>query len=453
MDLFNIRAKPYIQMEKTIPDTKYLLIQIGYHEDFIPVILKEFEDLLTELDFESMEQASAIALESKDNAAFVNILKNLMKLLENKGYYRPDYPTRLIKLLVNGLNLRKEDIFYILANSDIPQKEKLNEMEFLASCAAITQLGYILLSRLIDVKAASSGPHVFLVIDRESSLILADFSIDSIIEINTLNYEINKDHYLLKSDVSGLDEETMGLLKEYYSSFHVTTGIGLGHNIHNNLGIAYDKAGLYAEAIEELNSALRLDPEYVEAMNNLAVALDKMGSFDEALNYLSEAIRLKKDYPEAHCNLGTIYAKLGRFDDAIREINESIRLNPRFAVARNNLGNVYGLCERNDDAVKEFREAISIDPNYPAARSNLGNIYYEIGKHKEALIEFQEALKLDPEFAEAYHGIGKAYYDLGSLDRASQAFIRAVSLEPELMEGVPDKLVLKVRQGALRFTK
>ncbi|VVB86589.1 Photosystem I assembly protein Ycf3 [uncultured archaeon] len=163
-------------------------------------------------------------------------------------------------------------------------------------------------------------------------------------EIDTQYYEKNMDHYLLKSAVTGLDEEKTGLLEQYYSSFHVTSGIGLGHNIHNNLGIAYDKAGRYADAIEELNAALKFDPEYVEVLNNLAVALDKMGSLDEAVNNLKEAIRQRPGYTEAHCNLGTIYAKLGLFDEAIQEINESIRLNPGFAVARNNLGNIYAFC-------------------------------------------------------------------------------------------------------------
>jgi len=45
------------------------------------------------------------------------------------------------------LNLREEDIFDVIENSHISSEEKRKEHEFLASCAAITQLGYIILSR------------------------------------------------------------------------------------------------------------------------------------------------------------------------------------------------------------------------------------------------------------------------------------------------------------------
>ncbi len=64
--------------------------------------------------------------------------------------------------------------------------------------------------------------------------------------------------------------------------------------------------------------------------------------------------------------------------------------------------------------------------------------------------EFQEAVRLSPEFPEAYQGIGSVYYRIGSYDRAAQAWIRAVYLEPQLLEYVPDKLLLKVKQGIAR---
>jgi len=78
-------------------------------------------------------------------------------------------------------------------------------------------------------------------------------------------------------------------------------------------------------------------------------------------------------------------------------------------------------------------------------------LYAQQGKHEEALREFQEALKRDPELPEVYLGIGSVYHELGSLERSANAWIRAVYLAPELLEYVPDKLLLKVRQGVSRL--
>lgn len=434
------------------PDIHELLLRLGYHEPGIRNIIDELDDLLEDTGFNELEQKASAAIDSKDQSGLINALKELMKRLENKGIYRPDYPTGLIKLLVNGLDMRGQDIFAVVDNSRISHEEKRKEQEFLASCAAITQLGYIILSRFIhEVKAASSGPHVFIIIDGSTpnSMIFVDFSIDSILEIDARLYEQKENDHHLKNPSS--DDETSKHIAQYYSIFHVTSGIGLTHNIHNNLGMAYDRAEMYGNAIEEFNEALRLDPEYIEVLNNLAVTYHRMDLVDEAVERLKEALRLRPGYPEAHCNLGNIYASAGRFGEALAEFEAALTLHPNNALAHYGLGNVYAEQERPAEAVREFQDALKLDPDHLPARSSLGELYARQGRHEDALREFQEALNRDPELPEVYHGIGSVYYDIGSFERSANAWIRAVYLEPELLEQVPDKLLLKVKQGVSRI--
>lgn len=440
-------------LENTSPHLKDSLTYLGYNKNYIEEILKELYTLFEDIEFEKIKQTADTAIIAKDTAALINTLKDLMLRLENKGYYRPDAPTRLIMQLVNGLNLTNEDIFFLLDKADIPEKEKLEDKELLASCAAITQLGYILLSAIVSgVKAASSGPHVFLVIDGFSpdSLIFVDFSIDSIKEIDGRKYE-RKGNYHHLENTDGLDGETVELLTGYYSSFHMTSGIGLSHNIHNNLGLAYDRIGKYDEAIREFREALRLNPGYIEVHNNLGVTYDRMGMAGEAVNELNEAMRLNPDYTEALCNLGNIHACSGNYGEAFEKLQEALRINPELAIAHNNLGNIYALQKRNEEAIKEFRETLRINPDYAPAHNNLGSAYAETGRHEDALRAFQEALRLDPEFPEAYLGMGLAYYAQNNFERAARAMIPAVCLTPAFLECVPDKLLLKVRQGVSRL--
>ena len=434
-------------------DTRGMLTRLGYSEASIDDILLELETLFKEKDFENLIQAINTACGAKDTTLLISSLKDLMHLLENKGYYRPDFPAKLIKLLVNGLNHKNEDIFAVLDKAGIPAKEKRKEQEFLASCAAITQLGYILLNCIVSqVKAANAGQHVFIMMDGFSpdSMIFVDFSIDSILDTDIRRYDRKENYYYLKN-AGGLEDETSGHLKDYYSFFQVTDGTGFCHNIHNNLGITYDKLGRYEEAVGHLTEALRLNPGYTEVHNNLAVTYYKTGRYDEALLELQEALRLNPGYVEAHSNLGNIYAGAGRYEEAIIELKEAIRLNPGYAVAHNNLGNIYALQNKSVEALEEFWEALRLNPEYAIARSTLGNIYADMGRYEEALKEFQEVLRLDPEFTEAYHGIGSVYYSLGSYEKSANAWVRAVYLNPELLECVPEKLLLKVRQGVSRL--
>ena len=432
------------------------LAQLGYNETFIQDISLELNKLFKDIDFASIEQRVSLAIIEKDTVGFIKSLKDLMFRLEDKGIYRPEAPIRLIRLLINGLNLKNEDIFYLIARAQMSLEEKLKEQEFLASCAAITQLGYVMLKCLVpEVKAASSGEHVFLVIDSFSpdSRIFVDFSIDSIKEVNVNLYQVNENHWKLRKnqDLSGLETETAEYLTQYYSFFQLASGIGLNHNIHNNLGLAYDKIGRFDEAIEELKAALHLSADYVEVHNNLGVTYDKMEMHDEAEAELREAIRMNPGYLEARCNLGNIYACLGKQEEALLELEEAQRINPRYAPLHNSLGNIHALEKRESEAIKEFMMALEIDPKCVPARLNLANIYYESGRYDEALKEFKNVLDLDPILPEAYFGIGLVFYKLKSYEKASQAFIQSVHGSPGFMDHVPDMLILKVKQGVTRL--
>ncbi len=311
------------------PDIENLLLRIGYKEENIRNIIKELEILSGDIGLDILEQKARAASGTKDATGLIIMLKEMMKLMENRGIYRPDHPTKLIKLLVNGLNLKNEDIFAVLEKSSLSGEEIRKEQEFLASCAAITQLGYILLSVATgEGKAACSGEHVFLLVDgfTPGSMIFVDFSIDSILEIDAGHYERDGNNYRLRAQVP--DDETSKHIARYYSYFHVVSGTGLSHNIHNNIGIAYDKAGKHEEAFSEFNEALRLDPGYVEVFNNLAVTYHRMGFVDEAAEKLREAIRSRPGYAEAHCNMGKVYYEMGSYDRSAEAWIRAVYLDP-----------------------------------------------------------------------------------------------------------------------------
>ena len=437
--------------EKPCTDMHELLLRLGYHEAGIQNIICELDILLKDIGFDELEKKAHNAIDVKDTAVLITVLNELTKRMENKGIYRPDFPAKLIKLLVNGLNLRNEDIFTVLDNSSLSGQGIRKEQEFLASCAAITQLGYILIYRVLgEVKAANSGEHVFILIDHftQDTMMFVDFSIDSILEIDAKLYEKEENNYSLKVPAS--DDETSKHIAQYYSYFHVASGIGLSHNIHNNIGIAYDKIGMHREAISEFNEALRLDPGYVEVLNNIAVSYHSVGLVDEAIKKLREAISFRPGYLEAHCNLGSIYASSGRFEEALSEFNVALSIDPESALVHNDLGNLYIEQEKFSEAILAFQEAVKLDPEYLPARCNLATQYTRQGRHEDALREFSEILRRDPELPEAYCGIGSAYYELGRLDRSAQAWTRAVYLDPELIECVPEKLLLKVKREISR---
>ncbi len=439
------------------PGIRELLVQLGYNEALIQDIQNGLNTLFREIGFPGIKKSIYSASQKKDITQLVDSLKKLMVSLEDKGFFRPDIPPPLLKLLVNGLNLKNEDIFAILNGSGIPDEIIRNEKEFLVSCAALTQLGYIIINDMVEgVKTISAGRHVCIVIDSFStgSMVFIDFSLDSIKEINVRQaYDRQDNLYFLKDvdEIPGMDEETYDFITEYYSFFQMTTDIGLSHIIHNNLGIAYDTAGMYREALTEFEEALKLDPDYIEPHNNLAVVYNRMGRNEEAIEELHEVLMLNPGYTEGHSNLAHIYTGMGRYDEAIFELEKALELDPGYAPAHNSLGHIFAGQKKYQGAVKQFQEAVRLDQKYVMARNNLGHVYLELEKYEDAIKEFEQVIKLDTRFIEAHHGMGLAYYNKGRYDKAAHAWARAVYLKPELMDSVPDELKLKVNMGVSRL--
>jgi tetratricopeptide (TPR) repeat protein len=115
---------------------------------------------------------------------------------------------------------------------------------------------------------------------------------------------------------------------------------------------------------------------------------------DLALNDLDEAIKLIPDYRDAIYRRARVYTSLGRYDDALNELTRLVEKNSNDSEAIFGLGFIY--LEASSDpfkALEYFEAAIKIDPNYYLARYQIGNVKLNyLNKPKDAAIEFGKIL-------------------------------------------------------------
>ena len=82
---------------------------------------------------------------------------------------------------------------------------------------------------------------------------------------------------------------------------------------YNNLGIAFQKLGLFEEAVKNFKKTLKLKPNFSLAYNNLGVALKSLNKLDEALVTSKKAVELNPKFADAHNNIGAIFQDLGNY--------------------------------------------------------------------------------------------------------------------------------------------
>lgn len=171
--------------------------------------------------------------------------------------------------------------------------------------------------------------------------------------------------------------------------------------------LAYQKTD-YPQAKNFLEQAIREDEHKPLYHYNLALVLEKIGDRAEAIRAYEHALRLKPNYIEALSNLGNVYREQGDLSAAISAHERVIQLKPDYASAYNNLGVALKESHDLDRAVEVYLHALRLDPNNAESHYNLGMVYIEREQGANAAPAFQKALDLKPDYAKAHHNLGLA---------------------------------------------
>jgi Flp pilus assembly protein TadD len=97
---------------------------------------------------------------------------------------------------------------------------------------------------------------------------------------------------------------------------------------HNELGFAYLKLGMMAEAEDEFGKALAIKPDYFEARFNRGTALMNLRRYNEASKVLGEALKQKPDHVPALINHAWSALIAGDLDAAETNFKRLRELSP-----------------------------------------------------------------------------------------------------------------------------
>jgi len=137
-------------------------------------------------------------------------------------------------------------------------------------------------------------------------------------------------------------------------------------NVLNSRGMTVEITENLAEAKEDYEKAIEVNPDYANAYNNRGNIKLKQGDYAGAIEDYNRAIGLNALFVEAHCNRG---------------------------IARENLGDLTG-------AIQDFNKAIDLDSEYGDAYFHRGSAKQSLGDYTAALSDFDKVLEIDPESAD-----------------------------------------------------
>ncbi len=126
----------------------------------------------------------------------------------------------------------------------------------------------------------------------------------------------------------------------------------------------------------EANEALR-GPD---ALYMGAVALWRERRRDEAIRLMDEALRLKPDFAEALCMGGYMLGECGQPQSAIRFYRRALELDASLVVGHVNLGKLLFAAEKFTEALASFAAATRLAPHDPDAWCSCAGAWRELGR-------------------------------------------------------------------------
>lgn len=198
----------------------------------------------------------------------------------------------------------------------------------------------------------------------------------------------------------------------------------------NNLGICRQLRGQLPQAATAYRQALLLESRNAGVMANLGTVLREMGELPESVELLRAAADLEPTVASHSLNLGIAYWNQGNFTQAERTLDETLARAPQDPEVAFNLGNALHGLGRQREAIERYRQALQLRPDYVDALINLGNVQTEVGEFTAGMEAYDAALRARPDSVVALNNAAVLLRTLGRIDAAETALHRALELDP-----------------------
>ena len=214
------------------------------------------------------------------------------------------------------------------------------------------------------------------------------------------------------------------------------------------LASAYRQEGRHEDAAEQIARYERTDPTprrhysdpLIDAMDSIRAqsaqetfnhghALQARGDFEGAMAAYTDVLDIDPGYAQAHVNLVAIHGELGNYEQAAAHYEHSVKLAPSIAEAHYNYGVSRHFAGDYRGAADAFEKALAINPQDPNAHGNLGVSLDELGRSSEATRHFKLAIEYNPSHPMANFHLGRTLAERGRYREALPFLEKAIETE------------------------
>jgi tetratricopeptide (TPR) repeat protein len=161
-------------------------------------------------------------------------------------------------------------------------------------------------------------------------------------------------------------------------------------------GVQLHREGQLEQALTEYGKALRLYPQYVQALGDAGTIFILLNRPESALLYLHRAQDIDSGNPIINLNIAISMTEQGEYSGAMKLFRRVLKEEPRMDLARYYTAKIHYMQKRYTQAEQAAREAVTNDPNLLEGWVLLMSVNEEL-KHfvaaRDALMHLRDAIK------------------------------------------------------------
>lgn len=188
----------------------------------------------------------------------------------------------------------------------------------------------------------------------------------------------------------------------------------------------------FEQAVDSANTALELEPNFVEARLFLGKLEAVQERHADAARELTQALRDDPKREDIYPVLANEYVALRDYGRAVEVLRRLVEVNPDAVIAYYYLGTIHEqYLHRSGEALRYLQEALTIDPANVGVHNAIAEIYLRQKQPRKALAKYQEIAHLEPDEVAVQLRIALIYYELKEFPAAIDVFERILAKNPD----------------------
>ncbi len=220
---------------------------------------------------------------------------------------------------------------------------------------------------------------------------------------------------------------------------------------HVYLGEGYGRRGEFQKMNEHFDTAMKLmegpkaNQKFIDKINydrdkfwresfNKGVSNVKAEKREEAAANFQNCIIIDKERPEAYRNLGYVDLQTENLDGAIKNYEEVIRINPKDTETMADLGRLFIRAEQYEKTIEMMDKILAVDSLNVDAIAQKAMAYDYLGQSDKAFAAYEDALSKRPDDIDLLFNLGRLYFLKDDYEKAIENFKKVLEKNPDDFE-------------------